>query len=255
MSECLERAGDLYVSNRIRREVISRLFLIIFFVLQIAAFIVFLFSCVVTLSDAQGALIFIFSLPVIALLLSLSWAIARKMGNGGSLERWPKLSASSLVLFFVFSWIPGLNVVPDAFLDLVGKSFQLALGKTPYVYFKERNSFAQLLDRELGKQPNRVDLGLLGVSFAWDHVCVFGPYTNNAQAREVLHIDWNIEERSEIGHSDSINSLVFLFEGKVSTVIDLRRAIADFKSVDRCWDRRQAAFQVTRNPNNRTILN
>ncbi|MFO0779712.1 MAG: hypothetical protein U0223_19140 [Nitrospira sp.] len=234
---------------------ISRLFLTIFFVLQIAAFIVFLFSCAVTLSDGQGVLIFIFSLPVIALLLSLSWAITRKMEHGDSLERWPKRLASCLVLFFVFLLIPGLNVVPHAFLALVGKSFQLALGKTPYVYFKERNSFDKHLERELRKQPNRVDFDLLGVSFAWDHVCVFGPYTNNAQAREVLHIDWNIEERSEIGHSDSINSLVFLFEGKVNTVIDLRRAVADFKSVDRCWDRRQATFQVTHDPNNRTILN
>jgi hypothetical protein len=128
-------------------------------------------------------------------------------------------------------------------MDIVGRVFTYATGKTPYVYFKDRASFPNKLTDAL-KENNRIVLSNLDVTFAWDKVCIFGPYTNNEKAKTILQMDWNVEDRSEIHYSDSINALVFIYQGKVNNVVDLRRGIADFRSVDLCLSREQTAFDV-----------
>jgi hypothetical protein len=85
-------------------------------------------------------------------------------------------------------------------------------------------------------------------------VCIFGPYTNNEKAQSVLHMNWNIEERSEIHFSDSVNALVFLYQGSVNQVVDLKRGIADFKDLDICLSRNQANFELRTDANGLKIL-
>lgn len=196
-------------------------------ILCLVVVIVFIASCIITQSDAQGVLVFIFSIPILALCLVVANTIHGKMkrlrGYPLAIDQWPKWFSFFLVGFFVLSFIPGVQLLPQAFLLGVGQSFSLVMGKTPYEYFKERASFPRKLEVALSKET-QVYLHELDVTFAWDQVCIFGPYTNNAKAREVMKMDWNIEERSEIAYSDSINALVFNYQNKVNHVVDLKRS-------------------------------
>lgn len=85
-------------------------------------------------------------------------------------------------------------------------------------------------------------------------VCIFGPYTNNEKVKSVLNMNWNIEERSQIHVSDSVNALVFLYQGSVNQVVDLKRGITDFTDLDMCLSRNQANFKIRTDASGRRIL-
>jgi hypothetical protein len=213
--------------------------------LTLTAVIIFLASCVIALSDGQGAIVFILSIPVMSGLLFLAGLLCRKItvkqNSFFRLEYIPKCFFGFLVLFFVFLFIPGLQKLPVSFLECVGKTFAQATGKTPYAFFKDRASFANKLSKAI-KRSNGINFSDFDVTFAWDKVCILSPYTNNEKANQVLKMEFNIEERSQIHQSDSINALVFLFQGDVNQVVDLKRSIADFKVLDVCYARESARF-------------
>ena len=216
-------------------------------VLSLLAFIVFLGSCVITLSDGQGALVFAFSIPIMVALLIFAIFISRKLKASEKsyfqIVYVPKTVLGLLLIFFSFSFVPVLRRVPETFLGWVGTSFVGITGKTPKAFFRDRASFSNKLSQALLSEK-MVSFSKLDVTFAWDKVCVFGPYTNNDKAKQVLNFDFSIEERSQIHHSDSINALVFLFQGRVNQVVDLERSIADFKDLDICVSREKANFDV-----------
>ena len=221
----------------------------LFALLLTSTVLLFLFSCLVTLTDGQGALIFIFSIPAMALLLLSALVLGRNITKtqnlGFKLDAIPKVFATFLIVFFVTAFIPVLNKAPQAFLGLLGKTFESMTGKSPYQYARDRKSLPNLLSQRLSDQNTKqIAFSELGVTFAWDKVCIFPPYTDKNKAKAILNLDWNIEERSEIQHSDSINALVFLYQGKVNTVVDLKRSIADFKDANLCLERDQANFQI-----------
>lgn len=230
---------------------------ILVWVLTLMAVLIFLAACVITISDGQGVLVFIFSIPAMAILLFFAILLSRKMeikkGSIFRVDYVPLFFVGFLILFFVFAFIPGLRSLPDSFLGLVGKTFTYAVGKTPYAFFKDRASFPNKLAGALNVKTD-INFSDLDVSFAWDKVCIFGPYTNSQQAKQVLNLDWNIEERSQIHNSDSINALVFLYQGSVNQVVDLKRGVADFKNVDICLSRERANFEVEVDPNKFKIL-
>lgn len=228
----------------------------VFFIAMTCVIGMFLFSCVVTLTDAQGAFIFILSIPAMVVALVVAWAAGRAVSPPRFYVRAPKILTISLVFFFVMAPVPILNIIPSAFLQAVGAAFETATGKTPHAYFADKKAFDTLLVRALTDPAaaHHVDFSVLDVIFAWDRVCVFGPYTNNAQARTVLKIDFNIEDRSTIAQSDSVNALVFLYDGRVNKVVDLKRDVADFAALDTCYARDKTVFTVTRDPNGRTVL-
>ena len=217
------------------------------FLLTTLAITIFVGSCVITLSDGQGALIFIFSIPAMVLLLLLAVFLSRKIKPKAKsvvrMDYFPKIVACLIALFFIFSFIPGLRNAPDRFMEYVGIGFKLATGKTPYAFFKDRSSFQNKLALAL-KSQKKINFSDLDLTFAWDKVCIFGPYANNEKVKSVLKMNWNIEERSQIYYSDSINALVFLYQGSVNQVVDLRRGIADFKDLDFCLSREQANFDL-----------
>ena len=57
-------------------------------------------------------------------------------------------------------------------------------------------------------------------------------------------MNWNTEDRSQISFSDSINVLVFIYQGSVNHVVDLKRSVANFKNAEICLPREQANFEV-----------
>lgn len=225
--------------------------------LSLITFLIFTASCVITASDGQGAFIFIFTIPMMAALLFGAALLARKSraahGSRFRLELIPKIFSVFLVFFFVSAFIPGVRIIPGAVMGLIAGAFTQATGKTPYVYFKERASFPNRLLEKL-KTEKVIVFSEVDVTFAWDKVCIFGPYTNNAKAQSILKLDWNIEERSQIQSSDSINALVFLYQGKVNQVVDLYRGTADFKELDLCLDRPQSNFNLETDAQGRKVL-
>lgn len=227
------------------------------YLLTLTAAFIFIFSCVITLSDGQGALIFVFSIPAMVVLLFfailISHRIKKEKDSVSYVDIAPKFLSCFLVVFFVSAFIPGLRIMPDTFMGFIGNVFALTTGKTPYAFFKDRASFPNKLEDAL-KRQTKINFSNLDLTFAWDKVCVFGPYTNNVKARQVLNLDWNIEERSQIYFSDSINALVFLYQGKVNQVVDLKRGIADFKNVDICLSSAQANFEAEVDLNGRKFL-
>ncbi len=227
--------------------------------LTLLTLIVFLASCVITLTDGQGALVFAVSIPAMSILLFCALMFSRKLkANNHStwrIEYFQKIVSAFLIAFFISLLVPGLRKLPDTFMNLVGTTFTYATGATPYAFFKERASFPNKLSAQLKNENQKaIIFADLGVTFAWDRVCIFGPYTNNEKAQSVLHMNWNIEERSEIHFSDSVNALVFLYQGRVNQVVDLKRGIADFKDLDICLSRNQANFEHRTDTNGHTIL-
>lgn len=219
------------------------------FLFTLLTLIVFSASCVITMSDGQGVFIFIFSIPAMAILLGGAFLFSRKVIRNNYVK-WridyiPQTLAALIVLFFICSFIPGLRLIPESFMSFVGKTFTRATGKTPYVFFKDRASFPNKLAGELKKENlTSILFSNLDVTFAWDAVCIFGPYTNNEKAQSISKLNWNIEERSQIHFSDSINALAFIYQGRVNHVVDLGRGIADFKKLDVCLNRNQANFEI-----------
>lgn len=190
-----------------------------------------------------------------AVLLSFAVLLGRRVQAQSQfrVEHAPQLFALFLIIFFVAAFIPGLRKGPEEFIGLVNKAFTFATGKTPYAFFKDRASFSNKLSQGI-KNKKEIIFSDLDVTFAWDAVCIFGPYTDNQKAKSVLQMNWDIEERSKIRDSDSINALVFLYQGQVNQVVDLSRGLADFKDVDMCLARHKATFNILIDANGRTIL-
>ena len=227
--------------------------------LTLLTLIIFLASCVITLTDGQGALVFAVSIPAMSILLFCALMFSRKLkANNHStwrIEYFQKIVSAFLIAFFISLLVPGLRKLPDTFMNLVGTTFTYATGATPYAFFKERASFPTKLSAQLQKESQKtIIFSDLDVTFAWDRVCIFGPYTNNAKAKSALNMNWNIEERSEIHVSDSVNALVFLYQGSVNQVVDLKRGITDFTDLDMCLNRNQANFEPGTDVSGRRIL-
>jgi hypothetical protein len=227
--------------------------------LTLLTLIIFLASCVITLTDGQGALVFVVSIPAMSILLFCALMLSRKL-KANNHSRWridyfPKIVLAFLIAFFISLLVPGLRKLPDTVMNLVGTTFTYATGTSPHAFFKERASFPTKLSAQLQKESQKTILfSDLDVTFAWDRVCIFGPYTNNTKAKSVLNMNWNIEERSQIHVSDSVNALVFLYQGSVNQVVDLKRGITDFTDLDMCLSRNQANFKIRTDANGHRIL-
>ncbi len=227
--------------------------------LTLLTLIIFLASCVITLTDGQGALVFAVSIPAMSILLFCAVMFSRKL-KANNPSRWridyfPKIVSVFLIAFFISLLVPGLRKLPDTFMNLVGTTFTYATGTSPYAFFKERASFPTKLSAQLQKENQKtIIFSDLDVTFAWDMVCIFGPYTNNEKVKSVLNMNWNIEERSQIHVSDSVNALVFLYQGSVNQVVDLKRGITDFTDLDMCLSRNQANFKIRTDASGRRIL-
>ena len=232
---------------------------IVVLLLTLLTLIIFLASCVITLTDGQGALVFVVSIPTMSILLLCALLLGRHIQatnpSPWRIDYFPKAVSALLITFFMCLFIPGLRKFPDTFMNLVDKTFTHATGQSPHAFFKERASFPTKLSAHLNNEDHTtIAFSNLDVTFAWDTVCIFGPYTNNEKAKLILNMDWNIEERSDIHFSDSVNALVFIYQGRVNHVVDLKRSMTDFTDLDMCLHRNQANFEIRTDANGRRIL-
>ena len=92
----------------------------------------------------------------------------------------------------------------------------------------------------------KLDLRLVVVS-DWDRVCIFGPYTNNSEAKKTLGFEWNIEARTDIRTSEGINVLAFVKDSSVLDYAEHPRRKGDFAELrGKCLDRDHAVLLPVR---------
>lgn len=95
---------------------------------------IFLFSVVITLSDGQGVVVFIFTLPF---MIAMSVA-ALVIGKDKRLRR---ASLGVLIAYLgilLSAPVPGLNKVTTLVFGGVGSVFEALTGKSPYQYFNQK---------------------------------------------------------------------------------------------------------------------
>jgi hypothetical protein len=82
--------------------------------------------------------------------------------------------------------------------------------------------------------------------FAWDKVCVLGPFTPDDEVDSLAGIRGAAGQAHGIRSSDGINVLMFIREGRIAASIAHTRDRGDFgpEVVGKCYSRGQANFSV-----------
>lgn len=106
---------------------------------------------------------------------------------------------------------------------------------------------------EAGDRARKLDLmpvnGLVDlqseVSGNWERVCIFGPYSGNSMAAEVLGFEYDLESKSAILISDSISILVFAELDRTVSFYEMPRSDADFSGLSgQCFPRSDSKFRI-----------
>lgn len=95
---------------------------------------IFVMSAVITASDAQGAIIFIFSLPVLAVLLFLGHFLSHKRSPIRTIIF---LETIFLILFVTSAFVPSFNFFSQSIVSGISKGFEHVTGMTPYEWGRQ----------------------------------------------------------------------------------------------------------------------
>ncbi len=89
-------------------------------------------------------------------------------------------------------------------------------------------------------------------AFAWDRVCIFGPYTPDDKIDAVTGISGAAARAYDIRSNDGIDVLMFLDQSRIVDSVAHSRGRADFgpELVGRCYSRDRAVFAVRTPPSN-----
>ena len=106
-----------------------------------------------------------------------------------------------------------------------------------------RNEISNELEIEIkNNNSEKVDLSKVGGS-SWDRVCIFGPYSDNISAEKALGFRWDIENKTSIFSSDTVNVLVFAKGKAVIEYTEYPRSLGDFEKLSgQCFSRTDAMF-------------
>ena len=215
----------------------------------VVAIALFVFTCFTAASDAQGAILFLFTGPVVLGLSAGSVVfslLARRAGQGRIILGMSGAAALFLVAFFLTAFLPSLRAFPEAVIGGVAAAYQAVTGESPYTSAHKSHDVVGMLRGELAfSNGARLDISRLRTRRDWDRVCILGPYANEAAAREVLGVkDWDNRLLSQITASEAISALVFLKGGKISYAVDFPRNEADFAKLSlNCYPRVTAVFE------------
>ena len=82
--------------------------------------------------------------------------------------------------------------------------------------------------------------------FAWDRVCIFGPYTSDETIDSVTGIKGASGHSFDVGISEAVNVLVFVDKSRVVESIAYTRRGGDFgpELVRKCYQRKDASFVI-----------
>lgn len=88
--------------------------------------------------------------------------------------------------------------------------------------------------------------------FAWDAVCIFGPYTPDEKIDGLTGVQGAAEQAHDIRSNDGINVLMFVSEHRIAASIAHGRNRGDFgpEVVGKCYRREEANFSIRVPPQN-----
>jgi hypothetical protein len=108
-----------------------------------------------------------------------------------------------------------------------------------------RHRLADAIRREFVASGRKVMDLPKAVPFAWQRLCVLGPYSGQAQADELLGFRWKVEAHSDIARNDGITLLIFVKDKDVVAAVDYARADGDLNyAADHCYQREDAKFTM-----------
>lgn len=192
----------------------------------------FIFSCIAAASDAQGAVVFLLSVPFSLLLLTLGlfFAVRKPVPRSGRvLAAILGAEGAFLLLFLVSAVTPPLGSFAAAAMSVVSKGFTAVTGLSPYAWARRNQELAGRIERGLGEAPEVISAELLSPGKDWERLCFFGPYTDDAAAAKTLGFLSATMERSRVRDSDAFTALVYLGkDGSVLELVDVRRSSLDF---------------------------
>ena len=227
-----------------------------------AGIVLFLLSCFSAASDAQGAILFLFTTPIITVSLvvgaAFAWRAEKLGAPAGRTLRWGGIAAFLfLVVFIAAALVPALRRFPESVIGAVAWGYERLSGESPYAAAHRGLNVLELMRAELIAQGgDRLDLGRLKTRNRWDRVCIFGPNTDDAAALQVLQAkDWSIEKTSAINLSRDISLLVFVDRRAVVHQVEVPRREADFAASGmRCFAREAAVFVRDADPTGAPIF-
>lgn len=107
---------------------------------------------------------------------------------------------------------------------------------------------SSIRDQFLASGRKSVDLAV-AVPGTWKRVCILGPYSSNATAKQMLGFDWDSESRSSIKDNEGISLLLFVQDHKVIDYVEHSRSAGDFTNLTgRCFSSSSAKFVQVAHP-------
>lgn len=204
-----------------------------------AALYLFLYSCMATASDAQGGVIFLFTLaPMLGFLLAAAWLTRAQSRR---LYRVTQGGLLFLLGFLGCLFVPGLNLLPAAMVGGVAAGYKAIYGVTPY-QAHHKAGLVELLRKGFEAQDRQsLDLRHLTLGQEWNMICVIRTGVP-AKAGLTPAAAQALESAGPIpGYTlvALLNEVDVVQSGLVSTDVPFAK-----EAVDQCLPRKQAVYRT-----------
>lgn len=204
----------------------------------------FLFSCMIIPTDAQGAFIFIFTLPVMVLSSIIGYFVAKK----NNLDVLKVLNSAAIILvglFFVSAFVPGLHFFSDGIINGSTKAFTAFMGETPKKYFSRRNNMYQLIQDELDKtQRQKIDFTKIDSRYDWNRLCFFDNNSKQAAVDSSVGQSFDLKMYNPYKDDPTHRQVLIFIENKSTSYYTwYKPSELDFtKYIGQCIERSKAVF-------------
>ncbi|MBX3032887.1 MAG: hypothetical protein KF865_03110 [Bdellovibrionaceae bacterium] len=210
----------------------------------IIAVLAFVFAGFVTSTDAQGALVYVFAVPIcfgmlaLGVFLSSPKSVCRKVHFGFGIF---------LILFLVAAFVPPFRFFPAKIVSGIAGTFEHFTGMTPFAWVRANGKEAKAIRASLGKVTDKIEASDFAAVLNWEEICILGPYSTEADAAELLGYTSATLANSQVSSSDSVSALIFLSNSGTLIVVDVPRNVIDFSPMSRrCVERSEFPIAVDR---------
>jgi len=105
---------------------------------------------------------------------------------------------------------------------------------------------------EFKSESEIIDLTKLN-NFEWNELIILGPYSVINNVEKELNLDLENIRENGIEHSDFINLLIFLKDGKSVKISEVSRGIGDFTNLSQIIEKDKAKFVKTEDGQNKLV--
>lgn len=227
---------------------------------QVAALGMAAFNLIVIQIDAQGAFLFIVTVPVIAGLCFLSYFLFSR-----DQPAWRSAGRSAVLvfgliqaLFFADLIALGGRVWAGGLIKRSATVFSWFTGYGPYAYFRnDRQLIARLESQLVGAgQRDQVQASDFDIGKPWTRICLMGPYLDEKQAARILGY-WSAGtlDRTRATQDDRYVAVAFMDStDSASRIIDIERTKLDLAEVSgRCYSPHEIQFRIERSDGRRNV--